>query len=218
MSYILEALKKSKEERQDEGVPHLHIVHGGPVYKSRLKLSSRAGLLLLGCVVILAVGGVFFFSQQEELKQTSKQNQRIRLGRIEIRNDFFTQQEGDVVVQNSSAGSSGRPDPEVVKIVRSHAKKALPRVSVVDSPPESKETYEDIQFRRELPQDIQKTLPEYVLAGHTFADDPAQRIIIINNTILREGDSIDGDTTLLNIIWEGVVLNYKGITFKQRVH
>ena len=216
MSYILEALKKSKEERQDEEIPHLHIVHGGPAYKSRLKISRRTGLLLAGSLVILAVGGFFFFSQQEELKQTSMQNQRIRVGQIEIRNDFFERPENDVVIQDSSVASSGLPDPEIVKIVRTHSKKEL-LVSVADSPPEPKGQYQGIQFRRDLSHDIQKDLPEFVLAGHTYADDPSQRIIIINNTILREGDSINGDTKLLNIIWEGVVLEYRGIVFKQRV-
>ena len=222
MSYILEALKKSKEERQDEEVPHLHIVHGGPAYKSRLKISRRAGLLLAGLTVVFVVGGLLLFNQkEEEINQISQHSQSIRLGSLEIRGDSFGQQEDDVVVQNSSVGSSSLPRTEVVKIVRNHSKKELPKVAMVpgvDSSSELKGTYQDVPFRRELPTNTEKNLPEFVLAGHTYADDPAQRIIIINNTILREGDSIDGDTKLLKIIWEGVVLNYKGLVFKQRVH
>jgi len=217
MSYILEALKKSKEERQNEDVPHLHIVHGGPVYKPGLKQFFRPGMLFAGLGAVCVAGGLLFLIQTgEDIKDTVKKNQRIHLGQIEIREEFFGQPEDSVVVQNSTGGSTGVSDQQVVRIPRTVSKQVLPQSSVVVE--QGADTNQGIQFRRELPENIQKDLPQLVFAGHTYADDPRQRMIIINNTILREGDSIDGDTQLLSIIWEGVVLQHKGVVFQQRTH
>ncbi|MGW8195346.1 MAG: general secretion pathway protein GspB, partial [Desulforhopalus sp.] len=67
---------------------------------------------------------------------------------------------------------------------------------------------------KDLPANLRAQLPKFHFAGHTYSEDPAQRMIIINNNITREGDRIDLDTRLVEITWEGVVIDYKGIKFR----
>lgn len=62
------------------------------------------------------------------------------------------------------------------------------------------------------PEPIRQTpeLPELHFAGHTYSADPAKRMIIINDTILREGGRVDENITLTEITWTGVILDYNG--------
>ncbi len=57
---------------------------------------------------------------------------------------------------------------------------------------------------------LQTELPELHFAGHTYSADPAKRMIIINDSILREGGKVNEDITLAEITWTGVILNYNG--------
>ena len=226
MSYILEALKKSKEERQKDESPHLHIVHGTPAYRPPSMLSLKRGVVCACLAVLLAVGAFFLFKEpQVSTEIQTKVGQSIKLQQIEIRSQFFEQQEDSVAVDEPSMGVVVEPAApqvtselsDIIVIAKSKEKKRIHNSAVPDVPQRG-DNYQEIPYRKELPQDVQKSLPQFVFAGHTYADDPGRRMIIINNSILREGDTIDADTTLINIIWEGVVLEYKGMVFKQRIH
>ncbi|MFT5700796.1 MAG: hypothetical protein ACI8ZB_003681 [Desulforhopalus sp.] len=224
MSYILEALKKSKQERQGNEVPHLHVVHGVPAFKPRSRVYLGTGLFVGVAAIFMTVGAFVYLSPSEktspEVIDTSK---NITVRKIEIRSQFFEQAEEDsVVVQSSrnvSASSSiSKKTPQIIVIARNKVKKFLVDSSEDTMPSSATEEFILIKYRKELPPDIQREIPQFTFAGHTYADDPKKRMIIINNAILREGDSIDANTKLKNIVWEGVVLEYKGIMFKQKIH
>ena len=223
MSYILEALKKSKEERQGEDAPHLHIVHGVPLLKPRFRLLDKPGIVAGSFAILLLVGVFFIFLLTEDKPEESvKASKSINVRQIEIRSQFIEQpEESTVVVQDlmSGGGLSVLQDDrsQIIRISRSNIKKVLLE-STADDVYQAEEQFWGVKYRKDLPVDIQKELPDFKFAGHTYADDPKRRMIIINNTILREGDAIDVNTKLLNIIWEGIVLEYKGIVFKQRTH
>lgn len=223
MSYILEALKKSKQERQGGETPHIHIVHAAPSLKPWSLKIGRGGLLLGGLAVALSLGGfVYYIFSGESTRQIEKPFKTITVRDIEIRSQFFEQaEEASVVVQNSDfmpprpalTGESHQP----TRITRDRFKKVVPR-TVENLGPAPSEEIQDLPYRVHLPPEIQKEIPKFNFAGHTYADDPKQRMIIINNQILREGDSVDSDTKLVNIVWEGVVLSYKGVSFRQKIH
>ncbi len=223
MSYILEALKKSKQERQGGETPHIHIVHAAPSFKPRSSSIGRGGLLVAGLTVVLSLGGlVYYMFSEESTSQIEKSLKTITVRDIEIRSQFFEQAEdASVVVQNSDF-MPARPtlkdeSHQPIRITRDRFKKVMPR-TVENVGPAPSEEIQDLPYRVDLPPEIQKEIPKFNFAGHTYADDPKRRMIIINNQILREGDSVDSDTTLVNIVWEGVVLNYKGVSFRQKIH
>jgi hypothetical protein len=117
-----------------------------------------------------------------------------------------------VVVENN---------PSAIKVIRQNTQKIvlIPTASKNEkiaerNIPQSSGVIE----RKDLPPELKLQLPPMKFAGHTYADEPKQRMIIINNKILREGDSIDEETKLVEIIWEGVILEYKGVTFKEQLN
>lgn len=221
MSYILEALKKSKQERQEGTTPHLHIVHGGPSFKPRSFKFGWIAAVAGGLGLILGLGGLIFsFFSEKKLPEGIDSAKSITVRNIEIRSQFIEQPEEAVVVQDSQYISRlpvvTEDSPQILLIAKDKTKTVFLDSSQNNEPAPSEE-FPTLINRTELPRDLQNEIPQFVFAGHTYADDPQQRMIIINNAILREGDSIDANTKLLNIVWEGVVLEYKGVIFKQKI-
>lgn len=223
MSYILEALKKSKQERQGGETPNIHIVHVAPSRKPWSFNIGRDGLLLGGLAVVLSLGGfaysIFPEASTSPIKKTFK---TITVRDIEIRSQFFEQTADGAVVVLDSEFMPAEPAftdeaQQPVKIIKDRFKKVASR-TVKNVGPEPEKEVLALPYRVQLPPEMQKEIPQFVFAGHTYADDPSLRMIIINNQILREGDSVDPDTKLVNIVWEGVVLSYKGVSFRQKIH
>ncbi len=67
---------------------------------------------------------------------------------------------------------------------------------------------------RELSSALQAEVPNLKFAGHTYALEPYQRLIIINGRVLREGDMIAPGLRLLEITWKGVTMDFKGTRFR----
>ncbi len=223
MSYILEALKKSKRERSSEKTPDVHIVHRAPSTKS--SFPNRKLFAIFGVVFLVILVGYVLLTlvSFDHPPQVTKDNSStISIGKLETRAYFSDlEKEGqDVVKKSSQLTSSGQDEeekPKVVKLASTTVKEIVLGPSGTPISEDSRAILE-MKYRKDLPLDIREKIPQFVFAGHTYADDPGRRMIIVNNTILREGDSIDANTKLLNIIWEGVVLEYKGMAFKQRTH
>jgi general secretion pathway protein B len=89
---------------------------------------------------------------------------------------------------------------------------AVPPPSVV-SEGASERAADALPLVQDLPASVQKILPPLKLAGHVYAKDAAKRMIMINNRICHEGDLVENQLVLEQIVWEGVVLRYQDIRF-----
>ncbi len=58
--------------------------------------------------------------------------------------------------------------------------------------------------------------PSLSVSGSVYADEPAQRLLIVNGQVLREGDAASADLTLVSIGPKSAVLRYKGATYLWR--
>lgn len=79
------------------------------------------------------------------------------------------------------------------------------------------ETAETWPLLQDLPPSVQKSLPPLKLAGHVYAEESSRRMIIINNRICREGDLVDDQLYLEEILREGVVLRYQELRFRMNI-
>lgn len=70
----------------------------------------------------------------------------------------------------------------------------------------------------ELPAAIQQELPPLSTSVHAYSGRPADRMVGINNRLLREGDDVTPGLRLEQITREGMILSYKGYTFRRGVH
>ena len=74
--------------------------------------------------------------------------------------------------------------------------------------PESK-----LPLMEELPLALRAQLPEMKFSGHVFSPTPELRMIMINTSVVREGDLIDADLRLMEITRDGLIMSHKGTDF-----
>lgn len=65
---------------------------------------------------------------------------------------------------------------------------------------------ERIPFYYQLPESVQKIIPEVHISFHMYAHRPSARIVSVNGKILREGQDLDKNVKLEWITPSGVVL------------
>ncbi len=210
MSLILDALKKSEQERRRERGPDLQSIHR-PVMTA-VPASRRNGWLLLG-VVLIALNGIALAWW---------------LGR---------DRGSEVVVASASsatvpvAASESVATPVAVSPPPQTAPITSPIPAPVAAPPPA-DAATDAEFTSvtpgggavqplapvqelwELPEPVRRNLPPMTYSFHVYSSDPQRRTIIINNRRLREGEQVADDLVLEEITSDGVILAVAGY----RVH
>ena len=65
----------------------------------------------------------------------------------------------------------------------------------------------------ELPVSIQQEIPKLSILFHLYSGNPKDRLVGINDRMLREGDSVEPGLGLEQITPDGMILTYKGYRF-----
>lgn len=227
MSYILDALKKSDQERQQGTSPNLHSTHG-PIIPQRRNSSSifkRQPFLLVsgGVVLLCAFLGIFFFqhhrffSEQDSTKtpdaallstvlpQTATTAPLTQPSSRDAEENETSSQKVTVIEKNKAALSTTGDESNPVPSKSIAAKAAQTTVPL-------------LPLLEDLPPALQAKIPDLKFAGHTYSKKPSQRIIIINGKILREGDMIAPSTFLKEITWEGVTIESNSVRFRVKTN
>jgi hypothetical protein len=71
-----------------------------------------------------------------------------------------------------------------------------------------------VRFLRSLPLDFQQSLPELVVNIHVYAADEPDRILYINNRSYRRGEQVQDGIIVEDIVPDGAVLQFRGQRFK----
>jgi general secretion pathway protein B len=107
-------------------------------------------------------------------------------------------------------------------ILRSKIKEE--RSSLADYSPEDNqldeikvpESTSEVLELSQLPLDIRKELPEILIFGHIYSNDPSSRLVNINGSIIREGEKVTSGLKVVEITMNGVIFDYQGIRFRMR--
>ncbi len=70
----------------------------------------------------------------------------------------------------------------------------------------------------ELPVAIQQDLPPMSVSVHAYSARAGERLVGINSRLLHEGDEVAPGLKLEQITPDGMILSYKGYTFRRGVH
>jgi hypothetical protein len=71
-----------------------------------------------------------------------------------------------------------------------------------------------IPLLRQLPPDVQKTIPELHISFHSYSIKPANRMVSISGKILHEGQNFDENVKLETITQDGVIMVAHGRRFR----
>jgi len=73
----------------------------------------------------------------------------------------------------------------------------------------------NVMAMAELPVAIQQDLPPMSISVHAYSGKPAERLVGINNRLSHEGDYVAPGLRLEQITPDGMILSYKGYTFRR---
>ena len=177
MSYILDALKKSDQERQQNSGPTLQSLH----QPARSK-NSNPVLWLIACllaIVIIAAGvaAAWYFTDKKDTGSAATR----------------TQPAPEQVIPSSTPA----PAPATVQ------QKAETTSVVAPAQPVNRPV---VAFD-ELPDPVRTAVPPLTFSFHVYSENPARRTIIINKRRVKEGDLVQGELRLKEITEQGVVLS-----------
>lgn len=236
MSYILEALKKLEQKRQQDGTPNLLTLQGDAT-KVRKKRSVwpyiTLGVVLLNGIIVLLL---FWIAPWKHAGQPLSQTSRVARESTtppqvtvlpEKKEEQIAETKKDVpppVKKYIAQPAPDLPSPPVpTKVV---VEAAQPKTAPVQPPtpiktsPESspreikpvKPSNKVIRIK-DLPGDVRSKLPELKMTVHSFNEQAHSRFVVINNNTIREGQSINSDLKVEQITPNGVILNYQGHRF-----
>lgn len=69
----------------------------------------------------------------------------------------------------------------------------------------------------ELPPTIQREIPAITISFHAYSSKPGERRVMINGNMAKEGELLAAGISLEQITPDGVILGYKGLRFQQGV-
>lgn len=195
MSLILDALKKSEQERRRGRGPDLQSLHQAPVAAAaRRPWLPWAGLALL----VVAVNGAALAWWLNRPADAIPAMQR----------------QPDVAVAPEPVAGAATPAAVANAAVSSPAPAPAAPVPATPPPPAVPPAQPPLQELWELPEGVRRQLPALTYSFHVYAGDPSRRTIIINNRRMREGSEIQPGLLLEEITADGVIL----ATGDHRVH
>ena len=183
MSYILEALKKSEQERQQQQAPNLQTIQRSHLFHRGSHRSQQYILVALTAFLIVTVT---FFVMPSTIFDSIVNALNKALPVVSSQTESIY----DSVVDAS-------PIEAKVKLVES----AL--VDPVLLEPILVEYWE-------LPDPVKKKIPVMTFSFHVYSDNAERRTIIINGRRVKEGAVVLPDLVLEEVTREGVVFNWRG--------
>lgn len=220
MSYILEALKKSEQERNPDRVPDLSTHHEQIVVDTK---KPFPWLWLVIALVGLNLFVVYWLFFQQPVQQTT---QPVMVDQKPT--EQVTQAE--TVVETPSVIEESNPSTTVVTEQQSETPTVTESISqpvaaepIVTEAPVPQPVQQPVQSPRvlgfnelphvsELSLSIQNQLPGMAFSTHIYVEDGGS-FVIINNKNLSDGMSMGEGLVLERIVREGVIMSFRNRYF-----
>jgi general secretion pathway protein B len=215
MSYILDALKKSEQERGRGSAPSVQTLHSSNVNYRANKVQLWPYVLLAAVVINLAA--LFYFILVEPGADTV----------VQVPATQHTEAAATVtpaITHSEPAASETElariQDDTIYKQITLPAENgqaAQYTTSQVENSPPPAPARATVMDKDELPFDVQQHIPMMEFSAHVYSSNPLQRSIVINGRFMEEGDYLATDLFLSEITPEGAIFNYQGQLFHQGV-
>jgi len=244
MSYILDALRKSDQQRQRGAAPTLVMGQAAPAAPKQPALLSYGLLALILLGAGIAIGWLRPWEPEPAAPApgaiAAKPSEPDQGQAPAVRPDMAPKPEPqpEAQAQNSAPAAQAVPasapalaQPRGAADARSERKSARPKavaeapkqaaVPLTEQPPggaaANAAPAQNIISMAELPLALQQELPPMTISVHAYSGSPGDRLIGINDRMLREGDYVAPGLKLEQITPEGMVFGYKGYSFRRGV-
>jgi len=209
MSYILDALKKSEQERGNGNIPGVQTVHSSSLNYNNKK--TYWPYILIAAVLLNLVAIIYFVFDKENqttveaivtTDQTSTENISTPATTTEQ-----VQEENKQTVRAAVAEKTITPNT----VDTSSEQQTAPAASKKFT---SNNTI--VEFY-DLPEHIKQQIPKVVISAHVYSTNPAQRSIVINNNFMEEGEYVLDDMVLYEITRDGAIFSYHETLFHRGI-
>jgi general secretion pathway protein B len=207
MSYILDALKKSDQQRQRGATPTLPSAQTtvtAPKQSSSVYYGVLAFVLLCGGI---AIGWLHPWQGEQPVPAAEP---------LAARPAILNTNQTALPPRPEQPAMSGKPEQKLPAPNPVTATVALPAsesVTTASADQERKAT----PFT-DLPLSIQQEIPDMKIQLHSYSNKSVNSIVSINSRMLKEGDSLAPGLRLEQITPDGVILSYKGYRFQHGIY
>lgn len=198
MSYILDALKKSEQDRGNGSIPNVQTIHSSSLNYQQEKRSLWPWILI--AVLVINVFILIYF-----LNPTSTNH---------IEPDSSSLTSSPPSYQKEPVIKSAPPaiSPPVTKLENSVS--TIPETTAPEPLTLKPKTVISID---ELPENVRQHIPDMVFSAHVFSSTPAQRSLVINGRFMEEGEAFSHDLILVEITRNGAIFDFRGYRFRTSV-
>lgn len=217
MSYILDALKKSDQQRQHSKAPTLLTSHATVAAAE----SKRVAINIWWALALIGIGLLIGWWRPWETEATGvvAPANPVLHATISGTQSAASPAEHAVLTQPSAASTDQTPvatAPAESSAVSKTTLAASPAIGITQTPTEPPPEIPPLQ-QHELPAEVRQSLPAIMIAFHQYANQSGDSRVMINNNVLHAGDSIAPGLKLEQITSEGVILSYQGYRFLRGV-
>ncbi len=236
MSYILDALKKSEQERGHGNIPDVQTIHSSSLNYRHEKKAYWPYILVAAVILNLLVIIYFMVNRQAPaiikttFVETAVQPQLsseagkpatkpdVAIAKAPVTPDNTITAIKDDVKNTATASTETRnTDASIPAVTIKKEVKTQANTKPVITNEQATDNSQDIIDFYDLPASIKQTLPAIIISAHVYSTNPAQRSIVINNNFMEEGEYFLDGLTLYEITPDGAIFNYQGILFNYGV-
>jgi general secretion pathway protein B len=237
MSYILDALRKVEEKREQEESPATVTFSSKSVESVKKRTIwpyILTGALLLNCAffAVWVLSAKHLEHVKVSLPSETPSAQQVPTNDLPPPTQTPSKVGPDrKLLENAAvqkmgtkkdASDKGVKSPVIAKQDEQPSSENPPKkIATVDVPPVRETPRErvpavsgKIYNLSELPTDVRHSLPEFKISGHAYSTEAQTRVVRINDKILQEGQDLSAGLRLEEIVPEGVVLVYQGFRFR----
>lgn len=212
MSYILDAIMKSDQQRQHGTTPTLSTAHGiaaAPKQPPFLSYSLLAALLVAAGI---AIGWLrpWQTAPQTPAASADKIAPDAQSGQVPGTAPVTANKDVPAFV---AAGTREASAPFVAGVAKDTAM-VTPKAIAKTPTGSAQGNTTAVMTLAELPVPIQQDIPRMSISVHAYSGAPANRLVSINDQLLREGDTLAPGIRLDEITADGMIFSYKGYRFR----
>jgi len=222
MSYILDALKKSEQERGHGNIPDVQTVHSSSL-NYRSEKTTYWPYVLIAAVILNLLAIIYFIVDKKPAEDVTVATQQAS---VTAHTPIENRVAPDATEETESPVTGG--DNKIIAIKKTEVetttvpeKKIQPLATTknINTSTEKQVIISgtDILEFHELPEAIKQELPAIIVSAHVYSTNPVQRSIVINNNFLEEGEYVLDGLILYEITPNGAIFNYQGTLFRYGV-
>lgn len=219
MSYILEALKKSEQERGRGESPDVQTIHSSGLQYTRQ--DKPVWPYILAVVITLNVAAIIYFlipvAGPADTSIIAESNNPAQ----PVAQYLEPQQTAPATTTQKQTNShpTAIADSNHELIAQTQPRYTAPVVPPTDKhgTNAAKPIRAEVIDVQDLPIDIKTAIPEIVFSAHVYSSNPQQRSVVINNNFMEEGDALTSKLVLDEITSNGVIFEYEGTRFRSSV-